>query len=64
MGRSLKIEIHIGTAPKIVWLLQRTHMNEAERKGIPITRAETVDELLPSPGRAQNLIYYENFIKE
>ena len=39
-------------------------MNEEERKGIPITWAETVDELLPSPGRAQNLIYYENFIKE
>ena len=39
-------------------------MNEEERTGIPTRQAETVDESLPSPGRAQNSIYYENVIKE
>ena len=49
-----RFQIYTGTAPKIVWLLQRSHMNEEERKGIPTRQAETVDELLPSPDRAQN----------
>lgn len=49
---------------KTSWLLQRSHVNEEERKGIPTRQAETVDELLTSPGRAQNSIYYENVIKE
>ena len=39
-------------------------MNEEERTGIPTRQAETADESLPSPGRAQNSIYYENVTKE